>query len=998
MSPDPTTDLQYRASQALHHQAGPARENLDWLFRRMHPYFSITMQDEPEAISSLATRLQCLGRDNSLVLADRERRLIVARPNRPDSLYETLRHLQEREISNAQFSQSYGPIPGLEVGLEIQRFEFDRKSHAEIAGAGRATIPAAIRRGAAAALREHYPAFDHRELTTLLRLLWLNNEHYLRISPVRRTAQALWLYQQSTRNGGVFCDVELSESTPDHHEFRVMFGAGNPPQIDFLTQFLEVFNRLRIGVKRAYCLTISNGRHPYFLGTFYVRNRNGNAANRSADQFAQLRQELFNTQILSTASPTYQKLVSRGILSGEDGALVNAMITFCHTNLAHSQPDRYGFDDVVRAFHSHPDLTQRLVALFRSRFDPGSAGSREGYPGDLENLERTIATHNTGHRYLDEVRRTIFRCALIFVSHTLKTNFFVAQKQALAFRLDPSYLGELGQEFTADLPPGAPFRVTFFFARHGAGYHIGFSDIARGGWRTILSRGWDDYITCTNTIFREAFVLAHTQHLKNKDIYEGDSKMVIVLDAADLTDRDLVTRRLHKLQYGVIHAFFDIFVTADGRAKDPRVVDYYGEDEPIELGPDENMHDEMVELIARQSVRRGYLLGGGVISSKRAGINHKEYGVTSTGVVTFAEITLAQLGIDIRRDPFSVKLTGGPGGDVAGNALRLLLERCPQVQVRLIVDGSGALVDPSGASPEALGPLLLKQDLDHFDPDALHPGGFILYRNQRRQDGVKELYRKVTATTRGVREEWLTLDEFHRESEGLIFTVPADLFIPAGGRPETVDEDNCARFFETDDGPTARVIVEGANSFLTPTARTRLQERGIVFMRDASANKCGVISSSYEIIANLLLTDKEFLAHKDEYVADVLRILERRAADEARLIFRRHREAGSSQLYPEISEALSAEINAHYAHLFSFFQDHSELCRQPLYRSAILAHLPRLLAATPRFRRRLDRLPAKYQYAILAGELASSLVYHGDRAREFEELLRGHLQRVLSAA
>ena len=32
------------------------------------------------------------------------------------------------------------------------------------------------------------------------------------------------------------------------------------------------------------------------------------------------------------------------------------------------------------------------------------------------------------------------------------------------------------------------------------------------------------------------------------------------------------------------------------------------------------MHDEMVELIARQSVRRGYLLGIGVISSKRVGI------------------------------------------------------------------------------------------------------------------------------------------------------------------------------------------------------------------------------------------------------------------------------------------------------------------------------------------------------------------------------------------
>lgn len=185
--------------------------------------------------------------------------------------------------------------------------------------------------------------------------------------------------------------------------------------------------------------------------------------------------------------------------------------------------------------------------------------------------------------------------------------------------------------------------------------------------------------------------IAHTQHLKNKDIFEGGSKMVVLLDAVDLKNRELLNRRLYKLPFGFINAFFDIFVTENGQPKDPRVVDYYGEDEAIEIGPDENMHDSMVELIARQSVRRGYLLGNGVISSKKAGINHKEFGVTSTGVIKFAEITMEQLGIDVHCDAFSVKFTGGPGGDVAGNAMRLLLERCPAVRINLILDGTGAL-------------------------------------------------------------------------------------------------------------------------------------------------------------------------------------------------------------------------------------------------------------------------------------------------------------------
>ncbi len=413
----------------------------------------------------------------------------------------------------------------------------------------------------------------------------------------------------------------------------------------------------------------------------------------------------------------------------------------------------------------------------------------------------------------------------------------------------------------------------------------------------------------------------------------------------------------------------------------------------IVLGPDENMHDEMIELIARQSERRNYLLGSAVISSKQVGINHKEYGVTSTGVVKFAEITMESLGIDMHKDPFSLKLTGGPNGDVAGNALRLMLQRCPKMQVKLIVDGSGVLYDPLGANHAALHKVVLKSDIDAFDPEALNPGGFILYRNQQQCEGLRKLYRKVSRENDAVTEEWISADEFFSEYGNLVFKVDADLFIPAGGRPETIDNSNWQRFLDENETPTARVIVEGANSFLTPTARVELQKRGVVIMRDASANKCGVISSSYEIIANLLLSDKEFLNNKERYVADVIDILERRAQDEARLILRRYDEQGGNKLYTEISDEISREINSHYAHLFAFFQKHSHLCGKPLFRRAILAHLPKMLRTEERYRRRLKLLPEKYLFAILASETASSMVYRENREADFLGVLQGHLQR-----
>ncbi|QVW36732.1 NAD-glutamate dehydrogenase [Geobacter sulfurreducens] len=973
-------------------------ENRRWLREQMNPYFFIAMKDEPEALAVLTRELGMLRRNKRLILADRDKALIVAMVNQAGTLYETLRRIQEREISYAMIAHSDDPIPGLDQNLEIQRFEFDRKTNDDILAGRDVQVPLGIRRTVAAAVRKYYPDFDLADLDRLLRILWLNNENYVRISPPRRVAQVLRLHQEGNRCGGLYLDVEEMENGTAGNESRVFFAVGNPPQKDFLLQVMEVFNRLELGVNRAYCLTISNGIHPYFLGTFYVRRRDGEVLQRGSELFSRLQRELSNTQLLATRSHAYREFVITGLMSGEDATLTNAFIAFCHSNLAHNQPDRFGLDDVRGAFLAHPEIALQLAKLFRARFDPAVEGRAELYERVLAETRREVADYNTGHRYLDEVRRTIFHCCLTFITRTLKTNFFVLEKQALAFRLDPAYLTELGTDFTADLPPAMPFRVTFFFSRFGFGYHIGFSDIARGGWRTVICRTPDDLVTNANTLFRENFVLAHTQHLKNKDIYEGGSKLVVALDASDLKakDRPLETWRLYKLQYGITGAFLDIFTTDNGVARHPAVVDYYREDEPIELGPDENMHDNMIETIAWMSKRRGYMLGIGIMSSKRVGINHKEYGVTSTGVVAFAEITMAELGIDIRRDPFTVKFTGGPNGDVAGNALRIMLERCPKVKIGLILDGTAALCDPEGADHGELGRILLKEDLDAFDPAALHPGGFMLFRTGSRREGLRELFRRVIKTDAGLVEEWISLDEFSKEFGELIFSVPADLFIPAGGRPETIDKDNWDQFLLPDGTPSARAIVEGANSFITPPARVELQKKGIIVMRDASANKCGVISSSYEIIANLLLTEKEFMEHKERYVADVLRILEKRAGDEARLILKRRREQPGT-LCTEISDSLSTEINANYARLFRFFQARPELCLQPLYRRAILAHLPKIIAEEARFRRRLTQLPQKYLSAILAAEIGSSMVYRGDRETEFEDMIKLHLMRSFSA-
>jgi len=974
-----------------------AEENAAWLQQHMSSYFFQAMADEEDALALLAREMGRLQQNRHLILTDQDDRLLIACVNRPGSLYGTLRRIGEREISYAMFSHSNADMPGINQELEVQRFEFDRRTNQDIDLKRQVEIPVALVRKVRAELRSSFPEFDLKKLDRLLKILWLNNENYIRMSPPTRIAYMIWLFDSANSSGGLFLDITQVERE-GRSENRVLFAVGNPPQKDFLLQTLEVFNRLDIGIRRAYCLTISNGVHPYFLGSFLVISRQGEDISPESPLAARLKRELCTTQILSMSSQAYRQYVVEGLLSGEDAALVNAYISFCHTSLAHGQPDRFGLEDVQSAFYDHPEIAQLLIRLFRLRFDPDLAEREQLYNQALAEVQDAVTGYNTGHRWLDDIRRSVYHCCMLLITHTLKTNFFVVEKQALAFRLDPEYLRLLGREFTADLPEALPFRITFFFSRFGAGYHVGFSDIARGGWRTVIARSADDYITSANTIFREVYVLANTQQLKNKDIYEGGSKLALVLNASDLEQAgsEAESFRLYKLQYGIANAFLDIFVTENGVVKNRRVVDYYRDDEAIEIGPDENMHDGMIEAIAALSKKRGYILGVGIMSSKRFGINHKEYGVTSTGVVKFAEITMAEAaGIDIRRDPFSLKMTGGPNGDVAGNCLRIMLERCPGLQVRLILDGTAALHDPNGINHDELRRITLAHDLNAFNIKCLGVGAFIIFRTGRRVEGLKESHRKVSRTADGIVEEWLDIDDFNHLYNSLVFEVKADLFIPAGGRPETIDGHNWRSFLDENAVPTSKVIVEGANSYITPEARISLQESGVVLMRDASANKCGVISSSYEIIANLLLSEREFMEQKDRYAGDVLDILEKRAADEARLILQRHKEAGGTLLYSDISETISKNINSLYTRLFDFFSSHAELCLQAPFRQALMSHLPRMLRETPVYRQRVRKLPQKFLCAILAAEIGSSLVYSGSRETDFEDMVRRHLARVL---
>ena len=67
-----------------------------------------------------------------------------------------------------------------------------------------------------------------------------------------------------------------------------------------------------------------------------------------------------------------------------------------------------------------------------------------------------------------------------------------------------------------------------------------------------------------------------------------------------------------------------------------------------------------INWIVERAAKRGYDTPNAFMSSKpRAGINHKEYGVTSEGVNTYLDVALRKvLGINPKKENFTIKMTG----------------------------------------------------------------------------------------------------------------------------------------------------------------------------------------------------------------------------------------------------------------------------------------------------------------------------------------------------
>jgi len=178
-----------------------------------------------------------------------------------------------------------------------------------------------------------------------------------------------------------------------------------------------------------------------------------------------------------------------------------------------------------------------------------------------------------------------------------------------------------------------------------------------------------------------------------------------------------------------------------------------------------------------------------------------------------------------RREEDMTKVqTGDPDGDLGSNEILISKDK-----TKAIVDGSGVLYDPSGLNRTELIRLATgRKMIEHFERTKLSKDGFMVLlkdKNIRLPDG--------TIVENGMNFR----NTFH-----LTRYASCDIFVPCGGRPESISIHNVNQLF-VNGKPIFKAVIEGANLFFTQEARLQLEQEGVPILKDASANKGGVTSS-----------------------------------------------------------------------------------------------------------------------------------------------------------
>lgn len=552
---------------------------------------------------------------------------------------------------------------------------------------------------------------------------------------------------------------------------------------------------------------------------------------------------------------------------------------------------------IKSVFAKYPKESRQLVKYFEARFDPSKSlnerGEASGNIRDKYIYELSIlATENLGER-------RILEKALGILIAAVKTDYFVEGRTGLFFGIVPRAIVRDDEDRALVRTP--PYSIIWVHVPYGAyGAHARYANVARGGLRMINP----DRTAMRDQILHECAGLSITQHQKHSSIPEGGSKGTFIYEKG-------LNPIAAGFGYGdaLINCMMDnerIAVSSGATAIDP-----------LELGPDEGT-EPFANLFTVRAWMKGLDTWRLLMTSKSrilGGFSHKENDlldppeagnrVTSQGVMHHAYECIGYLR-DTGRiksgtgEPINLTFTGGLDGDVgSGNIRQAINLYGEKAVIRMVVDGSGVMVNPEGLPHDVLLSMYHNDSVAaDFPADRIGKGGFVarvvkgagpseenyivLDRDATRSLNTRaldpEVLDRLKLTARYKAQARLKEDEplitvLERDDLGhpsrvkvhttylrdiAYFLVRSDMLITGGGVSNSVNKDNYDLALNWDGNPIWSGMTNGANIFIDQESTLALEKKGVYILRDFIVNSVGVeVSSRVEVIFNQIFDVKD---------------------------------------------------------------------------------------------------------------------------------------------
>lgn len=660
-------------------------------------------------------------------------------------------------------------------------------------------------------------------------------------------------------------EVEIYKTKGENSELKLKLF--NPLEQKTLSEILPVLENagLRVIEEKPFTLQAAGVDHPLYLREFEVEASNDQEIDIAAvkEVFEEALERILNGEI---ENDSLNRLSLFENLQWRDVALLRAYTKYLKqvntaTNL-----------EIARdALANYSDLAAGLVSLFYAYFD---TDTKKRDAMCAEKIEKDLVH---GLRKVENLNEDlIIRRLLELMQASLRTNFFQPDadgyyKSYISFKIRSSEV--------SFMPKPVPFAEIFVYSPETEGVHLRGEAVARGGLR------WSDRGEDFRT---EVLGLMKAQMVKNAVIVPSGSKGGFYCKKPLPADREARQNAGIASYKTFLYGLLDITDNlVNGKVVPPVSVVRRDSDDPYLVVAADKGTATFSDIANGISQEYGFWLDDAFASGGSAGYDHKAMAITARGAWVSVERHFRELGMDTRKEDFTVAGIGDMAGDVFGNGM-LLSEHIKLVaafnHMHIFIDPNP---NPKTSFEERKRMFALpRSSWEDYNEAYIAKGGGIFSRAAKTISLNKEICEVLGISTK-------TKELSPNALIKAILLAPVDLlwnggigtYVKARVESDSMVGDKANDALRVNGGELrCRVIGEGGNLGLTQLGRIEFAHNGGKINTDAIDNSAGVDCSDHEV--NIKIAFAKAIEDKKLNLKDRNKLLEEMTEDVAKLVLR----------------------------------------------------------------------------------------------------------------